>query len=65
MVVRVVALGLPGTCVTVCRSVAFIVPPHNGHSFVAGMILVVLEKSREEKLAPACRLDKPVIGSYR
>jgi hypothetical protein len=54
MVVRVLALGLPGTCVTTWRGVGFIVPPHNGHSFVMGM-----------KLASACCLDKPVIDSYR
>jgi hypothetical protein len=64
-VVRVLALGLPGTCVTICRCVAFIVPPHNGHSLVAGMILVLSGKKLEEKLASACRLDKPVIDSYR
>jgi hypothetical protein len=60
-VVRVVALGLPGTRVTAVLCFTFIVPPHNGHSLVAGMIFVLCK----ETLAPACRLDKPVIDSYR
>jgi hypothetical protein len=37
-----VALGLPGTCTTFWRSHTRIVPPHNGHSFVPGMILVAV-----------------------
>jgi len=41
MVVRVVALGLPGTCVTMVLGVALIVPPHSGHSLLAGMTFVL------------------------
>lgn len=61
MVVRVVALGLPGTCVTVVVCLTCIVPPHSGHSWLAGMILVL----RTNTLASVRRLDNPVIGSYR
>jgi hypothetical protein len=61
MVVRVVALGLPGTCVTMVLGLTCIVPPHSGHSLLAGMTFVLCTQT----LAPACRLDKPVIGSYR
>jgi len=41
MVVRVLALGLPGTCVTLWLCLIFIVPPHSGHSRFAGMIFVL------------------------
>lgn len=61
MVVQVVALGLPGTRATVVFAVIVIVPPHNGHILLAGMVLVLCT----QKLAPACRLDKLVIDSYR
>jgi hypothetical protein len=37
----VVALGLPGTWVTVVLALIFIVPPHKGHSWLAGMIFVL------------------------
>jgi len=37
------------------------VPPQSGHSLLAGMILVLCKGT----LAPAGRLDKPVIDSYR
>jgi len=60
-VVRVVALGLPGTRVTAVLCFILIGPPHNGHSLLPGMILVLCK----ETLAPVCRLDKPVIDSYR
>jgi hypothetical protein len=52
---------LPGTCVTVTFSLIDMVPPHNGHSLLAGMNFVLCKQT----LALACRLDKPVIGSYR
>jgi len=61
---RVVALGLPGTRVTLFVSRRFIVPPQSGHSMLAGMILV-LSKRPGEKLTSGSRLDKPGIGSYR
>jgi hypothetical protein len=40
-VVRVVALGLPGTRVTMVFVLIFIVPAHMGHSLVAGMVFVL------------------------
>jgi hypothetical protein len=39
--------------------------PQSGHSFVAGMILVVLKRVSSVTLALAARLDKARIDSYR
>jgi hypothetical protein len=56
---------LPGTFTTLCCSRSLIDPPQSGHSFVAGMILVLPNGQYEETLTPAARLDKPRIDSYR
>jgi len=60
-VVRVLAPGLPGTRVTVFVCLIFIVPPHKGHSRLAGMIFVLCEQT----LTLVRHLDKPLIDSYR
>ena len=50
---------------TVSISLRCIVSPQTGHSFVSGMILVLVEKVFFLKLASAPRLDKRGSGSYR
>jgi len=52
----VLGVGLPGTRTTVSLCLSRIVPPHSGHSLIAGTFVT---------LAPASRLDKRGVGSYR